>query len=97
MITTYVAIAWNQGVDNGYHVDLGSLVLTAGSQHIYEEHYQPSVSVRTSINNGDKMTISTHGYNTPDQLRNDLRCAIDGPRDKIINPFFNDMYGLANK
>ena len=95
MIANYIAIAYNQDLEPDIKIDLGMLTLTAGSQHIYEEHFDLARTLPRY--NGEVCGISTHDFNTPDDLMNQLRCAIDGPIAQISSPLLVKLNGLANK
>ena len=96
MITAFIGIAWNDTVLPEFKTELGTLTLTAGSQHIYEENWHLANKVCHSENIGDNLTISIYDFNTPDQLRNDLCCAIDGPMTSIHSQFFKDLYARTH-
>lgn len=71
MIASYVGISLDLFYGKGT-IDLGTLTIIAGSQHVYERHWELLASVRQSNNCGDYQPMSLHWYNHPDNLLADI-------------------------
>lgn len=63
---------------------LGTLSLTAGSQHLYDRNIAQATSVCESSDNGDILTIGLYNLLTPDCLMNALGSLRNAPRDNVL-------------
>lgn len=81
MITAYVATRLNEL--RNYQVDLGTLYLTAGSQHLYERHWDMT---RMALEAGPAVAlpeIDVSAFNTADKLIDWLDWAKDNVKHKL--------------
>ena len=98
-VFTFTMIAWSIILQVDPALELGTLILTAGSMHIYDTNLKQAYECAAEpVNDGDILAIDRHGIYTPDDLLACLgstsACLID--IKTMNNPFFKRLYELAN-
>lgn len=79
MIAAYVGVAFNRLTSN--KIDLGTLTMTCGSQHLYERHWNLINPTLQSENYGEYLAMCLYGYNHPDDIRNELNSIVNAGFD----------------
>lgn len=72
MMSAYVILSFE-----GPRLNLGTLHIFAGSQHLYEKNHAAAMSLSGHEVNGDNLAIDIHRFNHPDDLRHALIAARD--------------------
>lgn len=70
---------------------LGTLSLTAGSQHLYEKNIDQAKAVCDSVNNGDNLTICLYEVMSPVCLMKRLDIIRNAPNDKVLTCFKENL------
>lgn len=63
-------------------LDLGTLTIFAGSQHIYEEDVERTTPL---CDNGENLSIDRHRFINPDDLMKQLGAIMDDPNDNVLS------------
>lgn len=66
-------------------LSLGTLKITAGSRHLYARHLEVAGDLCVGGDCGDNLVINTHGFISPDDLKNELDMIRNAPSNKTLS------------
>jgi thymidylate synthase len=89
MISAWVGIYLRK--EHKLQCQLGTLKLTAGSQHLYTRDLQRASAAHQSVDCGIYSAMSIYDFDTPDKLMAHLRDARNGRYDKLKSSFMREF------